>query len=86
MDTLRFIFKLLNRYWVVPIYRMGLAWLFCNPVTGYVMVIRNTGRKTGRLYHTPTNYAIMDGCIYCLPDSGASRTGSSTWQPILKPK
>ena len=70
MDILRHIFKRLNRYWVVPIYRMGLAWLFCNPVTGYVMVIRNIGRKSGKLYHTPTNYAIMDGRIYCLSGFG----------------
>ena len=70
MVTLRILFKFLNRFFMVPLYRMGLAWLVCNPVSGYIMVIKNLGRKSGKLYYAPTNYAIMDGCVYCLAGFG----------------
>jgi len=63
-------FKILNRLFMVPAYRMGLAWLVCNPATGYIMVIKNTGRKSGKMYYTPTNYAIMNGNIYCAAGFG----------------
>ena len=70
MDTLRQIFKVLNRFFMVPAYRMGLGWFIVNPISGYIMVIKNTGRKSGRLYYTPTNYAIINGNIYCLAGFG----------------
>jgi hypothetical protein len=65
MDNLRHLFKYLNRYFMVPVMRMGLGWLLVNPVSGYIMVIKNIGRKSGKLYYTPTNYAILNGCVYC---------------------
>lgn len=64
------VFKIINRFFMVPAYRMGLAWLVCNPVTGYIMVIKNIGRRSGKLYYTPTNYAIMNGNIYCVAGFG----------------
>ena len=70
MDTLRKIFKFLNRVFMVPAYRMGLGWLICNPFSGYIMVIKNIGRKSGKLYYTPANYAIYNGKIYCLAGFG----------------
>ena len=70
MNTLRQIFKFLNRIFMVPAYRMGLSWLIVNPISGYIMVIKNIGRKSGKLYYTPTNYAIFDGKIYCLSGFG----------------
>ena len=70
MDPLRKIFKFLNRFFMVPAYRMGLGWFIVNPISGYIMVIKNIGRKTGKLYYTPTNYAILNGKIYCLAGFG----------------
>ena len=64
------IFKFLNRVFMVPVFRMGLAWLVCNPVSGYIMVIKNIGRRSGKLYYTPTNYAIINGNIYCTAGFG----------------
>lgn len=70
MNTLRQIFKFINRYFMVPAYRMGLGWLIVNPISGYIMVIKNIGRKSGKWYYTPTNYAIINGNIYCLAGFG----------------
>jgi deazaflavin-dependent oxidoreductase (nitroreductase family) len=42
------------------------------PVFGRIMVIRHKGRKSGKVYMTPVNYAIVDGEIYCSAGFGAS--------------
>jgi deazaflavin-dependent oxidoreductase (nitroreductase family) len=70
MNVVRRVFWFLNRFFMVPAYRLGLAWLICNPIAGYIMVIKNTGRKSGKLYFTPTNYAILNGNVYCLSGFG----------------
>jgi deazaflavin-dependent oxidoreductase (nitroreductase family) len=63
---LRQAFRLLNKFFMVPAYRLGLGAFISNPLSGYIMVIKTTGRKSGRARYTPVNYALMDGCIYCL--------------------
>jgi deazaflavin-dependent oxidoreductase (nitroreductase family) len=70
MDTLRKIFKLINKFFMVPVFRLGLGPLICNPVAGYIMVIKHIGRKTGRQRYTPANYAIINGQVYCLSGFG----------------
>jgi len=40
------------------------------PLTGYIMVLKTTGRKTGRQRFTPVNYAILDGKVFCLAGFG----------------
>ena len=72
---LRRIFWLLNKFFVVPIFRLGLGRLFGTPFSGYVMVLKPIGRKSGRTYYTPVNYAIRNGCVYCV--AGGRRT--SDW-------
>ena len=66
--------KLLNRFLVVPVFRLGLGRFFGNPVTGYYMVVRTVGRKTGRARYAPVTYAIADGSVYCL--AGYGRTAN----------
>lgn len=70
MNVLRRVFWFMNRFFMVPAFRLGLAWLICNPVSGYIMVIKNIGRKSGKLYYTPTNYAIRNGQVFCLAGFG----------------
>jgi deazaflavin-dependent oxidoreductase (nitroreductase family) len=70
MDALRQIFKYLNKFFMIPVMRLGLGPLICNPVSGYIMLIKHTGRKTGKVRFTPTNYAIIDGDVYCLAGFG----------------
>jgi deazaflavin-dependent oxidoreductase (nitroreductase family) len=67
---LRRIFKALNRYFMVPMFRLGLGFFVGTPFGGYIMVLRTVGRKTGKVRSAPVNYAIMDGHIYCLSGFG----------------
>lgn len=70
--TLRRIFWIVNRYLMVPIFRLGLGPLLGTPFGGYIMVLKSIGRKSGKTYYTPVNYAIHNGCVYCV--SGGRRT------------
>jgi hypothetical protein len=63
---MRRIFWFLNKFFMVPIFRLGFGPVFGNPFTGYIMVIKTTGRKTGKVRYSPVNYAIFDGKIYCV--------------------
>jgi deazaflavin-dependent oxidoreductase (nitroreductase family) len=69
-DWLRKGFRWLNRYMVLH-WRLGLG-----PVgnradlTGCIMVLVHTGRKSGRIRRTPVNYAIMGGDIFCVAGFG----------------
>lgn len=67
---LRRIFWYLNRYFMVPAFRLGLGPIMGNPFSGYIMVLKTTGRKTGKQRFTPVNYAILDGKVYCLAGFG----------------
>jgi deazaflavin-dependent oxidoreductase (nitroreductase family) len=63
---MRRIFHFLNKYFMVPMFRLGLGFFFGNPLTSYVMVLKTTGRKTGKQRYSPVNYAIQDGNVYCV--------------------
>ena len=63
---LRQFFRLLNRYFMVPVFRLGLGAFVGSPLGGYIMVVKTIGRKTGEARYTPVNYAIIDGNVYCL--------------------
>ena len=69
-DTLRRFFRLLNKYFMVPVFRLGLGPFVGNPFSGYIMVLKTIGSKTGIERYAPVNYAIMDGTIYCLSGMG----------------
>ena len=72
MYTLRKVFHSMNRF-MVFMWKIGLGrainiW----PVGfGRIMVIKHRGRKSGREYLTPVNYAIVDGEIYCTASFGS---------------
>ncbi len=71
MNTnLRKVFWFLNKYFMVPVYRLGLGPLFGNPVSGYIMVLKTTGRRTGKIRYSPVNYAILNGSVYCMAGWG----------------
>lgn len=68
--NLRRIFKSFNRFMLL-LWRLGLgAWGNGTSVGGSLMVIKHTGRKTGATYHTPVNYTLVDGDIYCTAGFG----------------
>jgi len=64
---------------MVPIFRLGLGAVMTNPFSGYIMVMKTIGRKSGRVRYAPVNYAIWKGNIYCI--SGGRET--SDWYKNL---
>jgi len=67
---LRRFFRLLNKYFMIPVFRLGFGPFVGNPITGYIMVLKTIGSKTGKERFAPVNYAILDGEIYCLSGFG----------------
>jgi deazaflavin-dependent oxidoreductase (nitroreductase family) len=63
---MRRFFWFLNKFFMVPMFRLGFGTFFGNPFTGYIMVLKVIGRKTGKLRYAPVNYAILDGKVYCV--------------------
>ena len=68
--VLRRILKFINVFFMVPLFRLGLGSFVGNPITGYIMVVKTIGRKTGKERYVPVNYAIRDGNIYCMAGFG----------------
>jgi len=71
-DRLRRLFKIGNRM-MVQFWRLGLG-LHLNMLpkyAGQIMVVQHTGRKSGKVYQTPVNYAMVNGEIYCMAGFGA---------------
>jgi deazaflavin-dependent oxidoreductase (nitroreductase family) len=62
----RKIFWFLNKFIMVPIFRLGLGPFFGNPFSGYMMILKPVGRKTGKIRYAPVNYAIQNGFVYCI--------------------
>lgn len=70
---LRYGFKYFNRFMML-MWRLGLgAWINLLPdIGGRIMVIAHKGRKTGIMHHTPVNYAIVNGELYCTAGFGST--------------
>ena len=68
-SQLRGAFRLLNRNMLL-MWRLGLGWQMANPISGYIMVLATTGRKSGARRLVPLNFAEEDGAIYCLAGFG----------------
>jgi len=59
-----------NQYVGVPALRMGLARYFSNPITGYLMILRTRGRKSGEMRSAPLGYVVVDHYVYCVAGFG----------------
>jgi hypothetical protein len=72
MNSLRKIFRAGNRF-MVFMWKIGLGKAINMWPAGFgrIMVIKHHGRKSGREYLTPVNYAIVDGEIYCTAGFGS---------------
>jgi deazaflavin-dependent oxidoreductase (nitroreductase family) len=71
MKSLRRVFHAMN-YFMVFMWKIGMGRLLNSwpAVGGRIMVICHHGRKTGREYLTPVNYAIVDNEIYATAGFG----------------
>jgi deazaflavin-dependent oxidoreductase (nitroreductase family) len=63
-------FGSVNRWAVAPALRAGLGPLFSTPLTGSMMLLRTTGRRSGLPREAPLGYVIRDGSIYCCAGFG----------------
>jgi hypothetical protein len=72
MNSLRRIFRAGNRF-MVFLFKMGLGKAINIWPAGFgrIMVIKHRGRKSGKEYLTPVNYAFVDGEIYCTAGFGS---------------
>jgi len=55
-----------------PALERGFGVLFSNPLTGYLVVLRTHGRRTGLIRDAPLGYVVLDGAIYCCAGFGES--------------
>lgn len=68
-SQLRTAFRFLNRNMLV-MWRLGLGWQMANPISGYIMVLATTGRKSGERRLVPLNFAEHGDAVYCLAGFG----------------
>ena len=77
IDRLRTWFRRLNRWLMIPMWRLGLrrainAW---PSVAGRFLVVAHTGRKTGQRRLTPLNFASSHSSVFVLAGLG----GRTDW-------
>jgi deazaflavin-dependent oxidoreductase (nitroreductase family) len=72
MNSLRKVFHAMNRFMVL-MWKMGWGKAINSWPAGFgrIMVIRHCGRRSGKEYLTPVNYAVVDGEIYCTAGFGS---------------
>src|SRR5512142_3586419 len=72
LNTLRKVFHSLNGF-MVFMWKIGWGKAINMWPAGFgrIMVIKHRGRKSGREYLTPVNYAIVDDEIYCTAGFGS---------------
>jgi deazaflavin-dependent oxidoreductase (nitroreductase family) len=55
---------------MVPMFRLGFGPFVGNSISGYIMVLKTVGRRTGKVRYAPVNYAIHKGNVYCMAGGG----------------
>ena len=63
-------FTAVNKYVSVPALKMGLGRYMSNPLTGYLMILRTRGRKSGEMRDAPLGYTIVGEHVYCVAGFG----------------
>jgi hypothetical protein len=63
-------FWLFNRLFMIPMFLIGFGPFIGNKFTGYIMLLKTIGRRTGRIHLSPVNYAIHRGNLYCIAGWG----------------
>lgn len=72
LNMLRKAFHAMNRF-MVFMWKIGLGKAINLWPAGFgrIMIIKHRGRKSGREYLTPVNYAVVEGDIYCTAGFGS---------------
>jgi deazaflavin-dependent oxidoreductase (nitroreductase family) len=70
LPALHAAFNSANKYVGVPALKMGLGRYISNPLTGYLMILRTRGRKSGEMRDAPLGYTIVGEYVYCIAGFG----------------
>jgi deazaflavin-dependent oxidoreductase (nitroreductase family) len=70
MPAMHEAFNYVNRYLSVPALRAGMGKYMSNPVSGYLMILRTRGRKSGEMRDAPLGYVIQGDAVYCMAGFG----------------
>jgi deazaflavin-dependent oxidoreductase (nitroreductase family) len=70
MPSFHSAFNLLNRYVSVPALKAGLGRYMSNPFSGYLMILRTRGRRSGEMRDAPVGYAIVGDAVCCIGGFG----------------
>jgi hypothetical protein len=62
--------KSLNRWFMVPLLRLGLGEWLATPFGGYILLLRVRGRKSGLVRDTPLSYCIAEGSAWVMAGFG----------------
>jgi len=54
----------------VPALKAGLGKYLSNPLTGYLMILRTRGRKSGEMRDAPLGYTVIGDHVYCMAGFG----------------
>jgi len=63
-------FKVVNRWLAGPMLRAGLGSWLSSPLTGSMLLLRTTGRSSGRPRDVPLGFLVRDGAIYVCAGMG----------------
>lgn len=63
-------FNGMNKYVSVPALKAGLGRYISNPFTGYLMILRTRGHKSGEMRDAPLGYTIVGEHVYCIAGFG----------------
>ena len=63
-------FNAANKYLSVPALKAGLGKYLSNPLTGYLMILRTRGRKSGEMRDAPLGYTVIGNHLYCMAGFG----------------
>jgi deazaflavin-dependent oxidoreductase (nitroreductase family) len=63
-------FNAMNKYVSVPALKAGLGKYMSNPLTGYLMILRTRGRKSGEMRDAPLGYTIVGDAVYLIAGFG----------------
>jgi deazaflavin-dependent oxidoreductase (nitroreductase family) len=72
LTPLRKAFFVLNHWVAAPLIRAGGGPLLTTPVTGSILMLRTTGRKSGLVREAPLGYAVIDGRVVVVAGYGRS--------------
>lgn len=87
-------FRRINPH-VLDMFRWRLGWVLSSfpPLTGKIMLLTHTGRRSGRRMRVPVNYAVIDGEVWVTTNQAAqwlrnirAHPEVEVWLPLRRPR